>query len=1057
MKYKVVLFVFLKITICCTISSASTDINRPKKPEFIKHLLIEGQKVDHDQNISLWSRNENSRLRSAIKIGKICLEDRDCKWNDNNELICIFRDMNKKIGKCGCPERSKFNRNTLSCTIQRYKRNYPGCTDCHNANEFFLNGTCVPGIGAKCPEGSECPAKNSKCEHGICQCLSGYESVNQSYCELKQCKEDYDVCDPNLYFPCCSDDMQCINVNPELQNPRYKCVKENFLGDSCDNNLDCMGINHAKCAEDRTCICKNFALEYDNVCLDKLYSEKLAPKYENLFQYDGNINRYKRMDDKITLTDFSKKSDTIYGEWCSTAKGCQFEDYRNVICHKFVKDSSMNFCTCPTGTNYDYVKKTCTEERHSELIKIEKQKYYERNHIQISGKWYSIYLGNCSTNTDCEKLTNGVCEDKNCVCKKNWELINETFCEFPIDKIHTRCEFNNLSCRNKEDCFLENSICNNTFCDCGEEDYYQNGQCISRKYGVGSPCECEKLCTGLKYGVCRNDKCECEKNYVAKIGRCAGKHGQSCDDSDDCFADNAMCRNKTCDCKDSFFRSGDHCVIGAITLGSKCSLEETCRSIKYSECKDGTCQCKNGYEKLNNECRALIKKPCDVRGDCYAENADCIEKKCSCGNDYYYLEKNCHEMTRALNDSCLRDEACQKIKNSKCKDGKCQCLYNYKERDGNCLGLDQAPCKIPKNCFAKNASCKNKKCSCLDRFYYEDDHCYKKAIRIGDACHSQIACEEIKNTECKSGKCQCLSNYKEKNGNCLGLHQASCETSKDCFSKNATCKNKKCDCLDPFYYEDYHCYKKAKGIGDACLSQIACKEIKNTECKDGKCQCLSNYKIKDGNCLGLDQAPCEIPEDCFAKNATCKSKKCECPDRFHYEDEHCYENDKLPDNACGTSGTCKKKNTECKNEKCQCLPNYKEMDGNCLGLHQASCETSKDCFSKNATCKNKKCDCLDPFYYEDYHCYKKAQGIGDACLSQIACKEIKNTECKDGKCQCLSNYKIKDGNCLGLDQAPCEIPDDCFAKNATCKSKKCECPDRFHYEDEHCYENDKRT
>ncbi|XP_044596750.1 vitellogenin receptor-like [Cotesia glomerata] len=166
---------------------------------------------------------------------------------------------------------------------------------------------------------------------------------------------------------------------------------------------------------------------------------------------------------------------------------------------------------------------------------------------------------------------------------------------------------------------------------------------------------------------------------------------------------------------------------------------------------------------------------------------------------------------------------------------------------------------------------------------------------------------------------------------------------------------------------------------------------------------------------------------------------------------------KISDNACGTSGTCKKKNTECKNEKCQCLPNYKEMDGNCLGLHQASCETSKDCFSKNATCKNKKCDCLDPFYYEDYHCYKKAKGIGDACLSQIACKEIKNTECKDGKCQCLSNYKIKDGNCLGLDQAPCEIPEDCFTKNATCKSKKCECPDRFHYEDEHCYENDKRT
>lgn len=29
---------------------------------------------------------------TAIKIGKICLEDRDCKWNDNNDLICVFQN-----------------------------------------------------------------------------------------------------------------------------------------------------------------------------------------------------------------------------------------------------------------------------------------------------------------------------------------------------------------------------------------------------------------------------------------------------------------------------------------------------------------------------------------------------------------------------------------------------------------------------------------------------------------------------------------------------------------------------------------------------------------------------------------------------------------------------------------------------------------------------------------------------------------------------------------------------------------------------------------------------
>lgn len=65
MKYKVVFFVFLKITLCCTISSASTDISRPENSEFIKDRLIEGRKIDHDQNISLWFRNENLKLRSG--------------------------------------------------------------------------------------------------------------------------------------------------------------------------------------------------------------------------------------------------------------------------------------------------------------------------------------------------------------------------------------------------------------------------------------------------------------------------------------------------------------------------------------------------------------------------------------------------------------------------------------------------------------------------------------------------------------------------------------------------------------------------------------------------------------------------------------------------------------------------------------------------------------------------------------------------------------------------------------------------------------------------------
>ncbi|XP_074112699.1 uncharacterized protein LOC141536226 isoform X2 [Cotesia typhae] len=705
MKYKVVFFVFLKVTLCCTMSSASRDISRPKNSEFIKHRLIEGRKIGYDQNISLSFRNKNSRLRSAIKIGKICLEDHDCKWNDNNELICVFQNMNKKIGKCGCPERSNFNRNTLSCTIQRYKRNYPGCTDCYNDNEFFLNGKCVAGIGAKCPEGTECRAKNSICEGGTCQCLSGYQNVNQSYCELNQCKENYDVCDPDLSIPCCDNQMRCINVNPELQSPHYICVKQNSLGESCDSNLDCMWISYAKCAEDGMCVCKNHALKYDNICLDKFYSNALDFRYESLFKKNVVTNIYSRMDDRIPPTGSSKSSNTIYGEWCISDDDCSYEDYRDLVCYKFSKDIAKNYCSCPNGTNYDFVEKRCTPEKHSELMNIRKEKYYESTHIKVGGEWYSVYSGNCSEDIHCEKLTNGVCKNNQCICRNGWRVVNRTFCEFPLK----RCDLHKMSCTRKEDCFVKNSVCNNSFCDCGEEDYYKNGQCLSRKNGVGSPCICEQICTGLKYGVCRNDTCECQKNYEVKNGRCAGKHGQACDFSDDCFANNAMCRNKTCDCKDSFFPLGDGCVKGTINLDSKCSVEETCKAIRNSECKDGKCQCLANYKKRDGKCLGLDQAPCKISEDCFAENATCTNKKCVCSDGFYYENDHCYEKAKAVDDACHSQEACKKIKNTECKNGKCQCLPNYKKRNGNCLGLEKAPCETSKDCFSKNATCKSKK------------------------------------------------------------------------------------------------------------------------------------------------------------------------------------------------------------------------------------------------------------------------------------------------------------------------------------------------------------
>lgn len=72
-----------------------------------------------------------------------------------------------------------------------------------------------------------------------------------------------------------------------------------------------MWISNAKCAEDGTCVCKNDALKYDNICLNKLYSETLDFKYESLFEKDIVTNLYTRMDDRIPRTGSTKNSSKI--------------------------------------------------------------------------------------------------------------------------------------------------------------------------------------------------------------------------------------------------------------------------------------------------------------------------------------------------------------------------------------------------------------------------------------------------------------------------------------------------------------------------------------------------------------------------------------------------------------------------------------------------------------------------------------------------------------------------------------------------------------------------
>ncbi|KAH3797605.1 hypothetical protein DPMN_151189 [Dreissena polymorpha] len=123
--------------------------------------------------------------------------------------------------------------------------------------------------------------------------------------------------------------------------------------------------------------------------------------------------------------------------------------------------------------------------------------------------------------------------------------------------------------------------------------------------------------------------------------------------SDTCKVPNGICETR-CRCKEGFIALNDSCL-GKI--GTTCTMQSDC--IPEAACDNtfggGTCTCNDGLvADLNNtECRLKVGAICDQHSGTCVEHSECINGQCTCKNGYQADgngSKTCKEKEDGLKD-----------------------------------------------------------------------------------------------------------------------------------------------------------------------------------------------------------------------------------------------------------------------------------------------------------------------------------------------------------------------------------------------------------------------
>lgn len=359
---------------------------------------------------------------------------------------------------------------------------------------------------------------------------------------------------------------------------------------------------------------------------------------------------------------------------------------------------------------------------------------------------YKEYGDVCSPNDKCNPRYLLTCINGICTCPEPDKIIYDPTSNKCVARVGKNCGPIHSKTEGKSsvvlDC-VEDAICDDGFCICGERYFGSiHGTCV-RKKSFGEVCYHERECD-LSFSrptICQEGICQCDERYQIydeerKV--CVGLVGSECNDTSTSYAnecaEHAECRDGVCICQNGKFHvyfthkfptfwgypekhegaNAKNYLIGyAETLngtcengyGQPCGANYPCSDIQLA-CINGLCECQlplhQVYDKKLKECVSLVSGPCTMLNQTREDATEAdreskgvlrVEQKCvqnaDCIDRGYYNECQCKpgfvqtkEGTCApgYGESCEADE-CDPITPLYCRNGKCDCIDMFQVYD----------------------------------------------------------------------------------------------------------------------------------------------------------------------------------------------------------------------------------------------------------------------------------------------------------------------------------------------------------------------------------------
>ncbi|KAJ9587732.1 hypothetical protein L9F63_018840 [Diploptera punctata] len=256
----------------------------------------------------------------------------------------------------------------------------------------------------------------------------------------------------------------------------------------------------------------------------------------------------------------------------------------------------------------------------------------------------------CNYDTDC--IENAFCRDQTyCQCKAEFLLhlngTNNFLCLKEATNLDDSC-IEDIQCTKP---FGSHATCTVTIggykaCSCVSGAHFTEGRCYQTSR-IGERCVVHNNCqldSGLR-AYCDRSICNCPNNYHPDA---SGKDcirtsylDDPCTSDQECITENSRC-GEVCRCKIEYIQSHQRnaCLRAADNMGDPCEETEQCtRFLDRARCDtDGTCNCVAGFHYFTpqNKCYRdiFLGEMCEGNEECIPQFSECKNGVCHCKEGY---------------------------------------------------------------------------------------------------------------------------------------------------------------------------------------------------------------------------------------------------------------------------------------------------------------------------------------------------------------------------------------------------------------------------------------